>query len=134
MIEKYYKYKMDYREYVILLKFGIFYECIDKDAFIIHKIFGYKLKRLKNTYKVGFPISNIEKLRKYLDHLKINYLIVDEEYVVEIKFRKNNYNKYLESCEDVDIISRIDSVIKKLENYQEDSEFISKLEMIEKIL
>ncbi len=46
MLEKYYKYKLDYREYVLLMKFGIFYECIDKDAFILHKIMKYRLKRL----------------------------------------------------------------------------------------
>ena len=62
MLEKYYKYKIDYKEYLILIKCGNFYECIDKDAFIMHKIFNYKLKKVSNTVKVGFPISNLNKI------------------------------------------------------------------------
>ena len=134
MLEKYYKYKLDYREYVLLMKFGIFYECIDRDAFILHKIMKYRLKRLGNTYKVGFPIGSIDKVIKYLEYYKINYVVINDIVDMVKKFRKNNYNKYLENYDDVDIIGRVDSVIKKLENYQENPEFISKLEMIESIL
>ena len=60
MLEKYYKYKLDYRDYLILIKCGIFYECIDNDAFIINELTGYKLKRLSNTFKAGFPINTIK--------------------------------------------------------------------------
>ena len=134
MLEKYYKYKLDYREYVLLMKFGIFYECIDKDAFILHKIMKYRLKRLGNTYKVGFPIGSIDKVIKYLEYYKINYVVINDIIDMVKKFRKNNYNKYLENYDDVDIIGRVNSIIKKLENYQEDPGFISKLEMIESIL
>ena len=40
MLEKYYKYKLDYRNYLII-KIGSFYECFDKDALIINKLFNY---------------------------------------------------------------------------------------------
>ena len=134
MLEKYYKYKLDYREYVLLMKFGIFYECVDRDAFILHKIMKYRLKRLGNTYKVGFPIGSIDKVIKYLEYYKINYVVINDIVDMVKKFRKNNYNKYLDSYEDISMTNRVNSIIKKLENYQEDPEFISKLEMIEEIL
>lgn len=134
MLEKYYKYKLDYREYVLLMKFGIFYECIDWDAFILHKIFNYKLKKLGKTYKAGFPIGSIDKVIKYLEYYKINYVVINDIVDMVKKFRKNNYNKYLDSYEDISMINRVNSIIKKLKNYQENPGFISKLEMIESIL
>ena len=44
MIEKYYKYKYDYKDYVLFIKNGIFYDCLDNDALIINKLFNYKIK------------------------------------------------------------------------------------------
>lgn len=35
MLEKYYKYKADYKEFIIFIKCGTFYECLGKDALII---------------------------------------------------------------------------------------------------
>ena len=134
MLEKYYKYKLDYREYVLLMKFGIFYECIDRDAFILHKIMKYRLKRLGNTYKVGFPIGSIDKVIKYLEYYKINCVVINDIVDMVKKFRKNNYNKYLDGYEYISMINRVNSIIKKLENYQEDPEFISKLEILWSLL
>ena len=34
---------MDYHDYIIFIKSGIFYECIANDAIIINKIFDYKI-------------------------------------------------------------------------------------------
>ena len=81
MLEKYYKYKLDYRNYIILIKIGSFYECFDKDAFIINKLFNYKLKRINNSFKLGFPIKTIDKIILKLNELIINYLVVDEKII-----------------------------------------------------
>ena len=75
MLDKYYKYKFDYKEYIILIKSGIFYECIGKDALIINKIFNYKIKKINNTFKCGFPINNIKYVISILKQNNINYII-----------------------------------------------------------
>lgn len=56
MLEKYYKYKVNYQNYLILIKIGNFYECLGNDALIINKVFNYKLKRVSNTLKLDFQL------------------------------------------------------------------------------
>lgn len=50
MLEKYYKYKLDYNDYIVFIKSGKFYEAIDRDSLIISKLFDYKLtkERMEN--------------------------------------------------------------------------------------
>ena len=57
MLEKYYKYKVQYNDYIIFLKFGNFYEVFDNDCLILNKKFNYKIKRMKNNIKVGMSIK-----------------------------------------------------------------------------
>ena len=40
--------KEKYKEYVILIKCGNFYEALGDDAYLMNKIFGYKIKELSN--------------------------------------------------------------------------------------
>ena len=92
MLEKYYKYKLDYRNYIILIRCGSFYVCLGKDAFILNEILGYKLKRISNTFKVGFPTSNLNKVCETLNDLKIDYLITDKN--MKEEFKNNRYTGY----------------------------------------
>ena len=62
MLEKYYKYKIKYNNYILLIKIGNFYEIFDIDSLIMNKIFNYKLKPIKDTFKCGFPISSIDNV------------------------------------------------------------------------
>lgn len=78
MLEKYYKYKLDYNDYIIFIKSGKFYEVIDRDSLIISKLFDYKLTKLSSTLKCGFPISNIERIKVSLQEKEINYVIIEE--------------------------------------------------------
>lgn len=116
MLEKYYKYKLDYRNYIILIKIGSFYECFDKDAFIINKLFNYKLKRINNSFKLGFPIKTIDKIILKLNELNINYLVVDEE-VIRKEFKDNNYLKYNFNSEEILYNTlRVEKIIDYLNN------------------
>ena len=45
LIDTYYNYKLKYKEYVVLLKSGIFYECFNDDIGIIYSLFHYKIKK-----------------------------------------------------------------------------------------
>ncbi len=50
MIENYYMNKLKYNDYLIITKYGNFYELIGKDALIMNKLFNYKLVKLSNTF------------------------------------------------------------------------------------
>ena len=94
MIEKFYKYKLRYKDYILLIKCCSFYEVIDNDALIINKIFNYKLKKLSNTFKVGFPISSLDNIIKRLDQESINYVVIDNDLKIKEQVI-NNYDKYI---------------------------------------
>lgn len=135
MLEKYYKYKLDYRDYLILIKCGSFYECIDTDAFIINKITNYKLKRLSNTFKAGFPINTLDKVIDKLFDENINYIIVDNE-ITEIKeFDNNTYSNYNFNDKDIFYNSiRIERIIKSLNDNLTNKDFTNVLNKIENII
>lgn len=134
MIEKYYKYKIDYRDYVIFIKSGIFYECIANDALIINKLFNYKIKMIGNTVKVGFPIKNIDAVIEKLADSNINYIIVDDDKISK-KFETDN-NNYSEYKIDMDSILynlfRVEKLIKYLEDNVMNYDLVKKLDKIEK--
>ena len=85
MLETYYKYKLEYNNYLIFIKVGNFYELIDNDALIISKLFNYKLKRLTNTFKVGFPIHKLDNIISRLNEEKINYIVTDKDIKKHLK-------------------------------------------------
>ena len=95
MIEKYYKYKSKYQNYIILFEIGVFYEVIGYDSLIINNLFNYKLSKLSDTFKCGFPLSKINDVSKELSEKFINYIIVKSDEVIDKQeFDTNNYNNY----------------------------------------
>lgn len=131
MLETYYKYKLEYKNYLILIKVGNFYELIDNDALIISKLFNYKLKRLSNTFKVGFPINNLNNVIDKLNEENINYIVIDSNIKKEFK-----NNKYYNS--DTKIVYynmiRIDKINNYLANNLLDEKINEKINEIENIL
>ena len=93
MLEKYYKYKVQYNDYIIFLKFGNFYEVFDNDGLILNKLFNYKIKRTKNNIKAGFPIYKLDYILRLLD--RVNYIIIEKDKIIEVKeYDNNKYNEY----------------------------------------
>lgn len=135
MLDKYYKYKFDYKEYIILIKSGIFYECIGKDALIINKIFNYKLKKLSNTFKCGFPITNIKYVTSKLKQNNINYIILEDDITGKYETDNNTYSDY---NFDIDsLLYRfilIEKIIKYLENNITNDEIGEKIYGINQLL
>lgn len=133
MLEKYYKYKIDYKEYLILIKSGTFYLCIDNDAFIMNKIFNYKLKKISNTFKIGFPISNLGNILNKLNEYHINYIVINEEIILEENFNDNKYSTYKFNKNIFYNSIRIDKITKYL-NDNISNDIDDKIKDIENIL
>lgn len=136
MFETFRLLKLEYKEYIILMKSGSFYCAFDEDAIIINKIFNYKINQLKNNLKAGFPVSLIEKNINILKKQKINYIVVEDRKIVKKeKFKFNNYSKYVENV--FDIIStntRINYIYESLKSMSDKKSIKDKLNRIEEII
>ena len=92
MLETYYKYRMEYKDFLLFIKVGNFYEVFDKDGLILNKLFGYKIKKVKDTIKVGFPLSRLDYILKLIGN--INYVVIDNTVVEKKEFSNNKYKDY----------------------------------------
>ena len=136
MLEKYYMYKIKYKEYIIMLKYGNFYEILGNDALIINNLFGYKINKLSNTFKVGFPVSSINNVVSKLNNYNINYIVIDKEEIIKIRdFEINNYNKYIfdETTLKYNLLV-ISEITKYLNDNLFDENITRKLEKIKEII
>lgn len=135
MIEKYYKYKLDYRDYLIFIKCGSFYECIDNDAFIINKLFNYKIKKLSRNFKVGFPIRSFEIVLDKICDKKINYIVVDDGISEKKEFDNNNYSRYVFDEKEIYFnYIKIERVINYLMDNMMKKDFYKKIKKIEDVI
>ena len=72
MKEKYYRVKGMYKDYIVFVKSGSFWNTFYADAFIVHHLTGYLLK----NNRVGFPSKVLNKVLKIIGSLNISYVIV----------------------------------------------------------
>lgn len=133
--EKYEFYKRTYIKYLIIIKSGNLYICINEDALILHKLFNYKIIELNNFIKVGFPLSNIDKIVNDIELKQINYIIVDEEIIQKQKYKNNQYNKNLLAYDNYQIcINRINKICEILKNNIINSNIKNTLNQIEELV
>ena len=64
---------------MLFIKIGNFYEVFDKARLILNKLFGYKIKRIKDSIKVGFLINRLDYILKLI--CNINYVVIDNTIV-----------------------------------------------------
>ena len=100
LIDVYNDYKVEYKEYVIIIESGIFYNVYNQDCSIIYNLLKYKIKYSNNNYLIGFPSSIIKKVTDILIDNKISYIIINKDennnyFILEKnKAKHNNYNKF----------------------------------------
>ena len=135
MLEKYYKYKLVYNDYLIFIKVGSFYECFSKDALIINKLFNYKIKKINNTFKCGFPINNIEYVINKLKQNNINYIILEDDITDKYETDINTYSNYnFDNDSLLYSFILIEKIIKYLENNITNEEINEKIYRINELL
>lgn len=91
--------KKQYKDSVIIIKYGNFYRVFDEDTYIIHYLKNYKI----HDNIVGFPINIINDIKKELDSISVSYIIYDKcminynnihnQYEVVLKLSKKKYEK-----------------------------------------
>ena len=119
VVDLYNTYKDNYKEYVIFIKIGNFYETYNNDAYIISTLMNYKVKNLSETIRVGFPINSLVKVLDKLNNSKVNYIVIEKEEIYKIsikkKFRDNKYLNY-----DNNRLIRINNIYSKILNCNND--------------
>ena len=132
MLETYYKYRMEYKDFLLFIKIGNFYEVFDKDSLILNKLFGYKIKKVKDTIKVGFPLSRLDYILKLIGN--INYVVIDNALIEKKEFDNNKYKDYNFDINSIILNSiKIDRIYEELNNRLLDNNtenIISKIEVI----
>ena len=118
MLEKYYNQKIRYKDYVILIKCGSFYEAFEKDAFIINTLLKYKIKKFSKTFKSGFPTLKLNVILKILEENHLNYVVLDEIEMIKKEFDDNKYQNF---NFDIDRIMLNYIKIDKIMNYLNDN-------------
>ena len=115
MLETYYKYRMEYKDFLLFIKIGNFYEVFDKDSLILNKLFGYKIKKIKDSIKVGFPLSRLDYILKLIGN--INYVVIDNTVVEKQEFNNNKYKDYNFDINSIILNSiNIDRIYEELNN------------------
>ena len=96
MIEKFEKLKKVYKNYIIFIRRGCFYEIYDIDAIIIRDLFNYKVRVVDNHVCVGINVNNINKILIKLDILSINYVIYSNCIIEKCRYKNNCYEEAIE--------------------------------------
>ena len=93
MKSKYFVVKGRYKDSIVFVKSGNFWNVFYKDALIIHCITGYKV----SNNKLGFPIKVLGKVLKVVSSLNMSYVLVYElNDIVIYEYPFNSYTFYLD--------------------------------------
>ena len=101
LLNKYNELKKEDSSFIYIFRVGIFYNIFNNDADILSNALGLKITHLSDElYKVGFPISQIEKYSQLLTNKNIKFKIVDN-------LDKKQTNEYLKNIELKKIVNQI---------------------------
>ena len=119
--------KSRYKKYVILIKVGNFYETYGEDGYLLNNLFDYKVSDIGKVKRVGFPLIAYNKVISKLTTFKINYIVVEGGMTIKKKFKLNNYGKYINSLDSINIrVDRICERIKVLKDTPQIEEILSR--------
>lgn len=132
-VDKYVKFKSQYKDYVVLVKSGNFYYSFEEDAYILKYFFDYQIR----DNKVGFPINAKAKVKSVLNRHNVNLIeiIDDYAYVLETKNENAYASTLVEAKSNIlisnmlnNLMSTIEVKVKKEEaNYRLIKEFVDEL-------
>lgn len=133
--ENYDALKKQYPKSIVMIKSGSFFECLDDDAIIINDIFGYKIKKFNNYIRVGFPASNLNKVKGILTNKEVNYVTLIDGDINAINLKHNNYKKYNEKVINYRFAKeKIEYITNKLNNNLFNENIVYILNEMEKLL
>ena len=98
MKEKYYRVKGMYKDFLVFIKSGNFWNVFYGDAVILHYVTGYKI----SNNKLVFPLKVLDKLLSQVSKLNISYVLVYALDDIRIHdYSSNSYAFYLDKFRNV---------------------------------
>ena len=98
MKEKYFKVKGKYKDSIVFVKSGNFWNVFYGDAVIVHYITGYKI----SNNKLGFPSKVLNHVLSKINSLSINYILVYElDNIKCYEYLSNSYTFYFDKYMDI---------------------------------
>lgn len=98
MKEKYFKVKVKYKDSIVFVKSGSFWNCFYGDALIVHYITGYKI----SNNKLGFPSKVLNHVLSKINSLFIDYILVYElDNIKYYEYGSNSYTFYFDKYMDI---------------------------------
>ena len=132
LVDIYNVFKSNYPKYVIMIKSGYFYEVYGDGANILNNLFGYNIKNVSGSKRVGFPLVSFNKVCEKLSKFKINYVVIDNNKCICRK--KYNFNRYSFFVDNLDIDIRIDNIVKRIHLLKDNPKVNDILDYIERCL
>lgn len=116
--------KEENSDFIYLFKSGIFFIALDKDAYTLSNLFGFKLTNFTpDIIKCGFPCSSYDKYSKLFNASNLKTKIVElnnsSAYKIDNYSQKENLNRMLDKINSLDIDNlSVRNAFKILEDLQ----------------
>lgn len=132
-VDKYVKFKSQYKDYVVLVKSGNFYYSFEEDAYILKYFFDYQIR----DNKVGFPINAKAKVKSVLNRHNVNLIEVIDDYAYVLETKNDNAyaSTLIEAKSNILVSNMLNTLMSTIEvkvkkenaNYRLIKEFVDEL-------
>lgn len=119
-MKDYYNLKNEYKDSIILIKIGLFYNTYIEDAIIIHNLTRYKLYNNNGIMCTSFTDKSIDLVLSRLRSMNVSYIVKTSKELTKYIGRVVSYKELLDKAnkenEKVMLLINISEFINKLKD------------------
>ncbi len=119
-MKDYYNLKNEYKNSIILIKIGLFYNTYNEDAIIIHNLTKYKLYNNNGIMCTSFTDKSIDLVLSRLRSMNVSYIVKTSKELTKYIGRVVSYKELLDKAnkenERAMLLINISEFINKLED------------------
>lgn len=94
-MKDYYNLKNKYKNSIVLIKVGLFYNIYNEDAIIIHNLTKYKLYNNNGIMCTSFTDKSIDLILSRLRSLNVGYIVKTNKEVTRYVGKTDSYKELL---------------------------------------
>ena len=119
-MKDYYNLKNEYKNSIILIKIGLFYNAYNEDAIIIHNLTKYKLYNNNGIMCTSFTDKSIDLVLSRLRSMNVSYIVKTSKELTKFIGMATSYKELLDKAnkenERAMLLINISEFINKLED------------------
>ncbi len=119
-MKDYYNLKNEYKNSIILIKIGLFYNAYNEDAIIIHNLTKYKLYNNNGIMCTSFTDKSIDLVLSRLRSMNVSYIVKTSKELTKFIGRVVSYKELLDKAnkenERAMLLINISEFINRLED------------------